>query len=131
MPETLRLIRLWRAVGVALILLVIYQSLNHDPIEVTVVEGNMGGHLIAYGTLMLWFSQMHASTRGRVLCAAGFALMGLGLEFAQGMTDYRTFDLSDAAANACGVALGWLLAPPRLPNFLVATEGILVQRHDS
>ena len=91
----------------------------------------MAGHFIAYGTLMLWFSQMHASTRGRLLFASAFALMGLGLEFAQGMTDYRTFDLLDAAANACGVALGWLLAPPRLPNFLAATEGVILQRHDS
>ena len=125
MPETLRLVGLWRAIGIALILLVIYQSLNHDPIEVTVAEGNMAGHFIAYGTLMLWFSQMHESTRGRLLCAAAFGLMGLGLEFAQGMTDYRTFDLLDAAANACGVGLGWLLAPPRLPNFLAATESIV------
>ena len=125
MPETLRLVGLWRAIGIALILLVIYQSLNHDPIEVTVAEGNMAGHFIAYGTLMLWFSQMHESTRGRLLCAAAFALMGLGLEFAQGMTDYRTFDLIDAAANACGVVLGWLLAPPRLPNFLALAERIL------
>ena len=125
MPETLRLVGLWRAIGIALILLVIYQSLNHDPIEVTVAEGNMAGHFIAYGTLMLWFSQMHESTRGRLLCAAAFGLMGLGLEFAQGMTDYRTFDLIDAAANACGVVLGWLLAPPRLPNFLALAERIL------
>ena len=110
MPETLRLVGLWRAIGIALILLVIYQSLNHDPIEVTVAEGNMAGHFIAYGTLMLWFSQMHESTRGRLLCAAAFGLMGLGLEFAQGMTDYRTFDLLDAAANAMACAAASLRA---------------------
>jgi VanZ family protein len=128
MPDTLRLSPLWRAIGGALILLVVYQSLNHDPIEVTVVEGNMGGHFIAYGTLMLWFSQLHATARARVACALGFAAMGLGLEFAQGMTDYRTFDLFDAAANSCGVALGWLLAPPRLPNFLLLTERFVTSR---
>jgi hypothetical protein len=125
MPEPLRLAPLWHAIGAALILLVIYQSLNHDPIEITVVEGNMGGHLIAYGTLMLWFSQMHTTLRGRLVCALGFVAMGLGLEFAQGMTDYRTFDLHDAAANSCGVALGWLLAPTRLPNFLALAECFL------
>ena len=128
MPDTLRLTPLWRAVGGALILLVIYQSLNRHPIEVEVVEGNLAGHLIAYGTLMLWFSQMHTTIRGRLACTLGFVAMGLGLEFAQGMTDYRTFDLFDAAANSCGVALGWLLAPPRLPHFLVLAEAFL-DRH--
>jgi glycopeptide antibiotics resistance protein len=127
MPETLRLINLWRTIGAGLVLLVIYQSLNHHPIDVTVVEGNVLGHLIAYGTLMLWFSQLQMSLRGRIVCAAAFVLMGLGLEFAQGMTDYRTYDPFDAIANSCGVALGWLLAPPRLPNFLRVTERLLAR----
>lgn len=128
MPEPLRLIRLWRAIGIALILLVVHQSLNHDPIEVPVGEGNSAGHLIAYSTLMLWFSQIHTRLRSRVAYATGFALMGLALEFAQGLTGYRTFDLFDAAANSCGVALGWLLAPPRLPNLLRTVEARVLRR---
>lgn len=130
MPERLRLLPLWRAVGWALVALVVYLSLNRDPLEVPVGEGNQLGHLIAYGTLMLWFSQMHGGRRDRLACAAGFALMGLALEFAQGLTGYRTFDLLDAAANACGVALGWLAAPPRLPNWLERVESLVARRPD-
>ena len=36
--------------------------------------------------------------------------MGVALEFAQGMTDYRTFEILDMVANATGVALGWAIA---------------------
>ena len=124
MPDTLKLLRLWQAIGYALVLFVIYQSLNHQPIEITVVEGNLLGHFAAYGTLMLWFSQIHAPGRARVACATGFVLLGVCLEIAQGLTDHRTFDLFDVAANATGVALGWLLAPPRTPNFLRELESL-------
>ena len=124
MPDTLKLLRLWQAIGYALVLFVIYQSLNRGPIEIKVVEGNLLGHFAAYGTLMLWFSQIYAPGRARVACAAGFVLLGFGLEIAQGLTDHRTFDLFDVAANATGVALGWLLAPPRAPNFLRKLESL-------
>ena len=130
MPDALKLSRLWKAIGYALILLVVYQSLNRQPIEITVVEGNLLGHLVAYGTLMLWFAQIHSPGRARTACAAGFVLLGLGLEVAQGFTDYRTFDLFDAGANASGVALGWLLAPPRLPNFLRMLESLRFAKRD-
>ena len=41
---------------------------------------------------------------------AGFIAMGVGLEFIQGMTDYRTYDVLDMAANSIGVLLGWGVA---------------------
>ena len=128
MPEDLRLIAVWRCVGYALIAFVVYQSLNHDPIEVAVGEGNFLGHLAAYATLMLWFAQMHGPGRSRAARAAGFVLMGACLEIAQGLTAYRTFDFFDIGANTAGVMLGWLLAPPRLPNFLRRVERLLAPR---
>ena len=36
--------------------------------------------------------------------------MGIGIEFLQRMTGYRTFDVYDMAANATGVLLGWAAA---------------------
>ena len=125
MSDKLRLDSVWRSIGWALIAFVAWQSLKHDPIEVPIGEGNFLGHLGAYATLMLWFAQIVLPGRARVACASGFFLMGFGLEAAQGLTDYRTFDLFDAGANLCGVLLGWLLAPPRLPNFLRGAERYL------
>jgi glycopeptide antibiotics resistance protein len=37
-------------------------------------------------------------------------LIGVAIEFAQGLTPYRFFEWADAAANAIGVCLGWALA---------------------
>lgn len=124
MADTLAHRRLWTAIGVVLVGFVIYQSLTPAPLEVEIGSGNLVGHLAAYGTLMLWHSQLHAGGR-RPALALAFVAMGLALEFLQGMTGYRTFDPHDALANALGVALGWLLAPPRLPNFLVRMERLL------
>ena len=52
----------------------------------------------------------------------GFVAMGIGLEFLQGLTDYRTFEVADMMADAAGVSLGWLAAPPRLPEMLRYVE---------
>ena len=50
--------------------------------------------------------------------AGAFVAMGIGLEFLQGLTDYRTFEIADMLADAFGVSIGWLGAPPRSPHVL-------------
>jgi glycopeptide antibiotics resistance protein len=55
---------------------------------------------------MFLFCQIHAR---RLAYALGFTLMGVTLEFLQGMTGYRSFEVLDMAANTGGVALGWLI----------------------
>ena len=116
-PE-LRLLRLWQAIGIALIGLVVYLSLTPRPIEVPVEHGDKYGHILAYGTLMLWFAQIYLTQRARIGWAIGLVAMGIGLEFVQRMTGYRSFEIADMVADACGVIVGWLAAPPRLPNAL-------------
>jgi len=59
---------------------------------------------------MLLFAAAYVSPRTRAVCAAGFILMGIAIEFLQRMTGYRTFDVFDMLANAVGVALGWSAA---------------------
>ena len=56
---------------------------------------------------MVLFCAAHVSTRTRAIYAAGFILMGIGIEYLQRMTGYRTFDVFDMLANAVGVVLGW------------------------
>jgi hypothetical protein len=55
----------------------------------------------------------------------GFICLGITLEFLQQWTGYRSFELTDMLAGAAGVALGLILAPPRMPNYLQFTEKIL------
>ena len=124
MPEPSRHRLLWNAIGCALILFVIYQSLTPAPMALPGDEGSRLGHLAAYGTLMGWFANLHEGRRARIAFALGFVAMGIVLELIQGMTGYRTTDVADALANTLGVCLGWLLAPPRMPNLLTVAERI-------
>jgi VanZ family protein len=122
-PIALR--RIWRVIGVGLILLVIWLSLTPQPIEIPVEQGDKFGHLAAYGTLMFWFAQLDARRRTQLGYAVAFVALGIAMEFAQGLTDYRVFEVADMVANAAGVLLGWIIAPPRGPNVLGVVERML------
>ena len=65
---------------------------------------------------MFWFCQVYASRQARLVHGVGFLVMGVGLEFLQGMSGAREYDVVDMLANAAGVASGWLAARllPRL-----------------
>lgn len=82
--------------------------LNSPPLP----GGDKVNHFIAYGTLMFIWMLALPSIRWhwQIALAITFALMGLVVEYAQGMTSFRLFDLHDALANAIGVACGWILA---------------------
>jgi VanZ family protein len=88
---------------------VVWLSLTPSPPTLDFEQSDKLGHFVAYGSLMFWFSQLYQD-RARVLCAAGFIVMGVGLEFLQGQLGYRTYEVFDMYANALGVLLGWALA---------------------
>ena len=82
-------------------------------------------HFAAYGGLSFWFGML-IEGRGRELrVAAAFALLGVALEFLQGLTDYRTFEIADMIANATGAALGWGLAQTPLAKALGWIERLI------
>ena len=114
--------KLWLIFGWLLVLLVIYLSLAPIAIEVPVDQGDKLGHVAAYAALMFWFANVYETLSTRQMLAIAFVALGVGLEFVQGWTGYRTFEVADMAADALGVAGGWALAPPRLPNFLQHIE---------
>jgi hypothetical protein len=121
--------RAWRALGIALIAAVVWLSLAPVPaLPVELDGGDKMGHVAAYAALMLWHAQLHPGTAARLALAAGFVALGVGLEFAQGALAFRRFDALDMAANAAGVALGWLAAPPRGPHVLQWARARLAPR---
>ncbi len=120
--------RLWLALGWALIFGVVWLSLTPAPVQIQIEEGDKLGHLLAYGSLMLWFSNLYGNRIERLFVALGFVAMGIALEFIQGWFGFRTFSVMDMAANASGVFAGWALAPPRTPNFLRWFEGLSFAR---
>jgi glycopeptide antibiotics resistance protein len=66
---------------------------------------------------MFVFCLSYDQWRTRLAYAAGFVAMGIAIEFLQGMTSYRTFDVLDMAANAAGVlfVLAGALLLSRMP----------------
>jgi hypothetical protein len=118
--------RLWLAVAWFGVGLLIFLSLTPDPPEIDL--GNYGDkyeHIAAYAVLMLWFCQMYVSVAQRRWTAMLLLALAVGLEFVQRATGYRTFEIADMAAGALGIGMGWLLAPPRLPNWLDLAQSFL------
>lgn len=103
---SLRFRGLWLALGWALLLAIVIISLVPAlPVDLSDDRDKLG-HLMAYGTLMFWWSLLLPSRRARLAAALAFVLMGAVLEVLQAMTGYRSGEVADALANAGGVALG-------------------------
>ena len=121
----------WLATGWAMVAAVVYLSLAPISLEAIPAHSDKLHHVVAYGALMLWFCQMYEPSSTRRYLAVAFVVLGVGLECAQGLTDYRTFEYADMWVNACGVAVGWLAAPPRVTNLFVRFESLLRARRAS
>jgi hypothetical protein len=109
----------WLTLGIALVAVVIYLSLTaKPPMVVSFALNDKIGHFLAYAVLMGWFGQVFPGRWHLVLFAIGFAVMGVSLEFLQGMGRHRQFEYADMAANTIGVVLGLLLTTTVLKGFL-------------
>jgi len=114
----MKLRQLWIALGWVLVTIIIFLSLTPEPPQIGIENGDKLGHLAAYGLVTLWFVQPYTALRQRIVLAFGMMALGVAMEYAQRATGCRTFEVADMVADATGVAIGWLLAPPRLPNLL-------------
>jgi VanZ family protein len=115
-------------VGWVLILLVVFLSLAPEPPEVIEFDqGDKLGHLVAYVSLMIWFTNVYPGRNQRISLGLAFFAMGVVLEFLQGLSGYRTFQYTDMVANGVGIFLGWLLAKTWLGTFLVKLDRLLVR----
>jgi glycopeptide antibiotics resistance protein len=59
---------------------------------------------------MFWFGHLYRRTPTRALYAVGFIAMGIAIEFIQGASGFRHYEVADMAANALGVLFGWGVA---------------------
>ena len=124
-PLSQRHRRVWLLLGWGMVFSVIVLSLI--PVEdVDLGEGrDKIAHLVAYGSLAFWFALLFKGRARQLGIAIAFAAMGVAIEFLQGMTDYRSFEVADMVANAVGAALGWGLAQTPLGNALDWAERLL------
>ncbi|HEY5601992.1 MAG TPA: VanZ family protein [Gammaproteobacteria bacterium] len=110
-----------------LVVLVIFLSLTSAPPPMPSVEfGDKIGHLLAYGTLTGWFGQLYTRFRTQLWIFVGFCLMGVVLEYLQGLGPARYFEYADMAANSTGAALGWWLTRTWLAGALLKFENKLL-----
>lgn len=91
--------------------LVWYLSLSAKPPlpELDIAFADKYGHFIAYGWLMGWFGNIYFCQVTRMVYAVVFVLMGIGLEFLQGLGEARLFEYQDMLANSAGVLIGFVL----------------------
>ncbi len=115
----------WVSIGWLIVAAIAWLSLIPAPPTIDVPQGDKLGHFLGYGALMFWFCQLYARRSTRILYAAGFAAMGVGLEFIQGRLGYRTYEVFDMYANALGVLIGWTAAVASGPGLFSYLERVL------
>jgi VanZ family protein len=115
--------RAWVAIGWLGVVLLFYLCLTPQPPEIPMEQGDKLGHALAYVVLTYWWVTLFPETGRRVLIAAILLAVGIGIEFLQRWTGYRTFDYYDMLADAVGIAIGWLAACPRTPDVLQWLSG--------
>ncbi|MFK8084077.1 MAG: VanZ family protein [Granulosicoccus sp.] len=119
----LRFKRLWISIGILLILAVTIGSVISLPPPLTAVMlQDKVLHTLAYACLMGWFAQIYRHDLTRLVLVIGLTGLGVSIEFVQGTTGYRQFDVMDMVANTSGVLLAWALAYTRVGNVLAWTE---------
>jgi VanZ family protein len=114
--------RAWIAFGMGFVVLVIYLSVTPDPVRAPTIDDFKTGHILAYLWLMLWFAQVRPSLTSRAVIGVLLCLLGVGLEYVQRATGYRTFSYSDMVDDAIGVGLGLALALTPLGSLFARWE---------
>ena len=119
----LRFRRLWISIGVMLIMAVTLGSVVSlpEPIVDVMLQDKLL-HTLAYACLMGWFAQIYRHDLTRLILVVGLICMGIAIEFIQGTTGYRQFDVLDMVANTSGVVLAWALAYTWVGNVLAWAE---------
>ncbi|MCF6281326.1 MAG: VanZ family protein [Candidatus Polarisedimenticolaceae bacterium] len=127
--QPLRYFSLWLAVGWLLIAVVLQASLTSDPLQTPGIEfGDKIGHFTAYFSLVFWFCQLYKRKKAHLLLFALFVFMGVAIEFIQGQTGYRTFEVADMLANSSGAVVGLLLVRFYAAEMLLTLEMRLLHK---
>ncbi len=88
-------------------------------------------HVVAYAGLMGWFAQIYRHDLARLLLVVGFVAFGVFIEYLQGMTPSRHFDVYDMVANSCGIILAWALSYTILGTILERFESLFFRKRAS
>ena len=113
----------WRALGFAGLLAVAVVSLI--PVPAGIHGSDKLLHFVTYALLGLGFTSLCCTARQAVSTAVWVVLFGILIEFLQGFTGYRSFELADMLANSAGVTLAFLLWFTPVPVLLRQLERVI------
>jgi len=97
----------WLLIGYGLIAFVVYQTLTANPMTAGVEISDKILHVFGYFVLMGWFVQICHQPKQKFYWALFFVAMGISMEFLQGWSGVRFFEVNDMLANGLGVLLAW------------------------
>jgi hypothetical protein len=113
----------YRVIGFVYIAVIIYFTLTpNPPAGPDLPYADKWEHFLVYGLMMAWFSQFTPPGSQRRRWALAFIAMGGLLEILQGLGGVRHAEWADFAANATGVALGYLASAGPMGQGLVYFE---------
>jgi VanZ family protein len=123
--KTLRYKNIWLILGLAMIAFVVYETLTSSPIKPGFKVSDKILHIVGYFGMMAWFIQIFQLRKQQAVLAAAFICMGVMLEFIQGWSGVRQYEIADMLANTTGVIIAWTLAITRFSNILFAVESFI------
>jgi Na+-translocating ferredoxin:NAD+ oxidoreductase RnfD subunit len=97
---------------------------NLAPIKGVLLQDKLM-HMLSYGLLMGWFAQIYRHFMARLFLVVALVVMGVGVEYLQGMVAHRQFDTMDMLANGSGVLLAWLLSYTWLGRIFAGFERLI------
>jgi VanZ family protein len=113
---------LWLVIGYLMIAFVVQQTLTSSPVTSGYKVSDKILHTVGYFALMGWFMQIYLRHSARVVWGLFFIVMGIGLEFLQGLSGVRQYEVADMFANASGVLIAWVLSYTRFNQILMMIE---------
>ncbi len=99
---------LFRTFGVCIIVAIFVLSLIPNPEQLHVPGGDKLHHYIAYGSCMFAWAIALTRPKSRFIALLLICAMGVLIEFLQGWTGWRMFEVADMVANALGALSGWI-----------------------
>ena len=125
--NTLHYRKVWLLTGIIYIAIILLTSLVKLP-ETTIPlsQSDKMVHFFLYFILVGWFVQLYKKNSSHLLILFSAILLGLFIEFLQGMTSYRRFDNLDELANSIGALCAFFLAKTSFSSILKKLDAWLV-----
>jgi VanZ family protein len=116
----------WLAAGWLFVGMVMFLSLMPGPPEpLSFPHADKLEHGFAYAALALWFCQIYLRRTSRIMVVVALIAIGVIVEFIQGWSGYRYFDIRDMLANSLGVFFGYGLVHTRLGRLFFWIESAM------